>query len=220
MSDQYDSNEKEYGYFFHSQERSDSPGHPQLDVFLRSVPTEKHFDPVKMTINVAVGGKDIEFIKVHHPWSLLEHYRVCSGRVILQDRKGKKVEAFTFGGDLQIESKEEVTIGNLTSPAPILELTSTSSFPSLLAEETEIIFAERRAEWEPDHTTFNKKLIMADPFVLYCACLEYLEVKYEHSHIRDDGVIQHFAQFLHDEIEALQGLHKWPVKLPTVAELL
>lgn len=220
MSDQYDFNEKEYGYFFHSRGWSGSPGYSQLDVFLRSAPTEKHFDPIKMTINVAVEGEDIEFIKVHHPWSLLEHYRACSGRVILQDRKGKTVEAFTFGGNLQMESKEALTIGILTSPAPILELTSTSSIPSVLAEETEIIFAERRAEWEPDHMTFNKKLIMADPFFLYCACLEYLKVKYEQSHIMDDGVILHFAQFVHDEIEALQELHKWPVQLPTVAELL
>jgi hypothetical protein len=220
MSDQYNFNEKEYGYFFHPQERPDSPGHPQLDVFLRSVPTEKHFDPTKMTLNVALEHKDIEFIKVHHPWSLHEQYQACAGRIILQDRKGKIVEAFTFGGDLRIESKEEVTIGILTSPAPILELTSTSSIPSILAEETEIIFAERRAKWEPDHAAFIKKLIVADPLALYCASLEYLGVKYEHSHVRDDGAIQHFDQFVHDEIEALQELHKWPEQLLTVAELL
>ena len=220
MSDPYDFNEKEYGYFFHPRERSGSPGHPQLDVFLRSVPTEKHFDPIKITINVAVESKDIEFIQVHHPWSLLEHYQACSGRVILQDRKGKIVEAFTFGGELRIESKEDVTTGILTSPAPILELTSPSSIPSILAEETEIVFAERRATWEPDHATFNRKLIMADPLVLYCTCLEYLKIKHEHSHFRHDGVIQHFSQFVRHEIEALQELHKWPEQLPTVGELL
>jgi hypothetical protein len=220
MPDQYDFNEKEYGYFFHSREWSGSPGHPQLDVFLRSVPTEKHFDPIKMTCNVAVEGKDIEFIKVHHPWSLLEHYRACSGRVILQDRKGKIIEAFTFGGDLRIESKESLTIGILTSPAPILELTSTSSIPSILAEETEIIFAERRAEWEPDHTTFNKKLINADPLTLYCACLEALREKFEHSRLLDNDIIHHFAHFIQTEIKVLQKLDKWPERLPTVSKLL
>jgi hypothetical protein len=220
MSDPEDFNEEEYGYFYHSREWSSSPGHPRLDVFLRSAPTEKHFDPVKMTIKVAVGGKDIEFIKVQHPWSLLERYHAYPGRVILQDRKGKIVEAFTFGGELRIESEEALTVGMLTSPAPILELTSTSSIPSILAEETEIIFAERRAEWEPDHKTFIKKLIVADPFVLYCACLKYLKAKFDHSHIGDDGVIQYFVQFIHDEIEALQESHTWPAKLPTIAELL
>jgi hypothetical protein len=220
MSDQKDFNEKEYGYFFHSRERSSSPGHPQLDVFLRSVPTEKHFDPVNITINIATEEHDIEFIKVHHPWSLRENYRVCAGRVILRDRKGKKVEAFTFGGDLRIESEKALTTGILTSPAPLLELTSTSSIASILAEETEVLFAERHAEWEPDHRTFIEKLIMADPLVLYCACLEYLKVKYEHTHYRDDEVSQHFAQFIGDEIEALQELNKWPGKVPTIAELL
>jgi len=220
MSDQNDFNEKRYGYFFHTRERPDSPGHPQLDVFLRFVPTEKHFDPIKMTINVAVGGKDIEFIKVHHPWPLLEHYRACSGRVILEDRKGKVVEAFTFGGDLRIESKEELTIGMLTSPAPILELTSAASILSMLAEEIEIIFAERRAEWEPDHRTFNEKLITADPFVLYCACLENLRERYEQSHVKSDEEVQKFKQFVHNEIANLQELNQWPAQLPTVAKLL
>lgn len=220
MSDQYNFNEKEYGYFFHPQERPDSPGHPQLDVFLRSVPTYQHFDPMKMTLNVALEHKDIEFLKVHHPWSLREQYQACAGRVILQDRTGKKVEAFTFGGDLRIESEEELTIGVLASSAPILELISTSSIPSLLAEETEILVAERRAEWEHDHATFIKKLIRADPLTLYCACLEDLRVKIDYSQLRDGEDIQHFAHFIYREIEALQELHKWPSRLLTVAELL
>jgi hypothetical protein len=220
MSDPYDFNEKEYGYFFHSREWSGSPGYPRLDVFLRSIPTQKHFDPMKMTLNVASEHKDIEFLKVHHPWSWREQYRVCAGRVILQDRKGKKVEAFTFGGDLRIEPGEELTIGVLTSPAPILELISTSSIPSLLAEETEILFAERRAEWEPDHTTFIKKLIKVDPLTLYFVLLEILREKFEHSQFRGNEAIQHFDHFIHNEISVLQELHKWPEQLPTVAELL
>jgi hypothetical protein len=220
MSDQYDFNEKEYGYFFHPREWSDSPGHPRLDVFLRSTPTKEHFDPMKMTLNVTSEHKNIELLKVHHPWSLREQYQACAGRVILQDRRGKKVEAFTFGGDLQIESEEELTIGALTSPAPILELISTSSIPSLLAEETEILFAERRAEWEPDHSTFNKKLIKADPLSLYCACLDALREKFDRSQFRGNEAIQHFAHFIHNEITALQELHNWPSRLPTVTELL
>ena len=220
MSDQYNYNEKEYGYFFHPRERSDSPGYPQLDVFLRSVPTYKHFDPLKMTLNVALERRSIEFLKINHPWPLRKQYRACAGRVILQDRTGKKVEAFTFGGDLRIESEEELTMGVLMSPAPILELTSTYSFPSFLAEETEIFLAERRAEWEPDHTTFIKKLIKADPLTLYCVCLKALREKFGHSHFKDDEVIQHFAHLMNNEIAVLQELDKWPTQLPTVAELL
>lgn len=220
MFERKDFSEKAYGYLYYPQERSDSPGHPRLDVFLRSVPTQQHFDPMTMILDVALGHNSIDILKVHHPWSLLEHYRVCAGRVIVQDRKGKKVEAFSFGGDLKIESKEELTIGVLTSPAPILELTSTSSMPSILAEETEILFAEKRAEWEPDHATFNKKLMMADPFTLYCACLEYWKAKYEHAHLIEDRVFQRFTLFIQNEIEALQELHKWPAQLPTIDDLL
>ena len=220
MFDQTKSNEKEYGYFFHPRERSDSPGHPRLDVVLRSVPTKTHFDPIKMTLNVASGHENIEFIKLHHPWSMLEQYQACAGRVILQDRAGKKVEAFTFGGDLRIKSEDELMTGVLTSPAPILELISSSPISSLLAEETEIIFAERRAESKPDHTTFNKKLINADPLTLYCVCLEALREKFEHSRQRENEIIHHFAHFIQTEIKALHELKKWPARLPTVAELL
>jgi hypothetical protein len=220
MSGQYDFNEKEYGYFFHPRERSDSPGHPRLDVFLRSVPTKTHFDPMSMSIHVASEHKNIELLKVHHPWLLRDQYQVCAGRVILQDRNGKNVEAFTFGGNLRIESEEELVIGVLTSPAPILELISTSSMPSLLAEETEILFAERRAEWEPDHTGFDKRLIGVDPLALYCTCLQALRSKLEHSQFRNDEAIQHFVHCIHTEITALQESHKWLTRLPTVAELL
>jgi len=220
MSDQYKSNEKEYGYFFHPRERSDTPGYRQLDVFFHSVPTNKHFDPMNMTLNIAPEHNHIELIKIHHPWSLLEQYQVCAGRVILQDRKGKKTEAFTFGGNLRIKSEDELTIGVLTSPAPLLELVSTSSISSIFAEETEILFAERRAEWEPDHTTFNKKMIKADPLTLYCVCLEALREKFEHSRLRDSENIHHFAHFIQTEITVLQELNKWPARLPTVAKLL
>jgi hypothetical protein len=220
MSDQYKSNEKEYGYFFHPRKRSDAPGYRQLDVFFHAVPTNKHFDPMNMTLNVALEHEDIEPIKIHHPWSLLEQYQVCAGRVILQDRKGKKTEAFTFGGNLRIESEEELTTGVLTSPAPILELISTSSISSIFAEETEILFAERRAEWEPDHTTFNKKLIKADPLTLYYACLENLREKFEHSRQKDNEIIHHFAHFIQTEIMVLQELDEWPARLPTINKLL
>jgi len=212
--------ERDYGYYFHSREYSDSPGHPRLDVLLRSVPTGKHFDPEKLSLTAAPKHRGAELLRVQHPWSGQEQYRACAGRVILQDRKGKKVEAFTFGGDLRIESEEMLTACFLTSPAPILERIGTSSIPELLAEETEIIFAERRADWEPDQSTFKDRLTAADPFTLYCICLESLKEKFKRYPSRGDEFIRQFVHFLNTEIKTLHELDKWPVSIPTIDEIL
>ena len=220
ISDQDNSMESEYGYYFHSREYSTSPGHPRFDVLLRSVPTGKHFDPEKLSLAIASEHRCTGLLKVNHPWPGQEQYRACAGRVILQDRKGKKVEAFTFGGDLRIESEEMLTVCVLTSPAPILERTGPSSIPELLAEETEIIFAERRADREPDHSTFKDRLAAADPFTLYCTCLESLKEKFERYPPREDEFIQQFVHFLNTEIKTLHELDKWPVSLPTISDVL
>ncbi len=140
--------------------------------------------------------------------------------MILQDRKSKKVEAFTFGSNLRIESKKLITACLMTSPAPILERTGASSIPELLAEETEIIFAKRRADWEPDHNTFKDRLSAADPFTLYCICLESLKEKFERNPPRGDELIQQFVHFLNAEIKILHELDKWPPSLPTIADIL
>jgi len=220
IHDQGNHKERDYGYYFHSREYSNSPGHPKLDVLLRSAPTGKHFDPEKLSITVASEDRGTEFLRVHHPWPGQEQHRACAGRVILQDRKGKKVEAFTFGGDLRIESEDMLTACVLTSPAPLLERTGTSSIAELLAEETEIIFAERRADWEPDHSAFKDRLTAADPFILYCICLESLKEKFEQYPPREDEFIQQFVHFLNTEIKTLHELDKWPVSLPTIADVL
>jgi hypothetical protein len=212
--------ERYYGYYFHSREHPDSPGHPRLDVLLRFIPTRKHFDPEKLSISVASEHLGIELLRVHHPWPGHEKYQACAGHVILQDRKGKKVEAYTFGGDLCIEPEETLTACFLTSPAPILEINGISSIPILLAEETEIIFAERRADWEPDHSTFKDRLTAADPFILYCVCLEALKEKFERYPSRGDEFIQRFVQIINNEIKTLHELDKWPVSIPTIAEIL
>ena len=212
--------ERDYGFYFYSREYSESPGHPRLDVLLRSVPTGKHFDPEKLSIAVASEHRGAELLKINHPWPGQEQYRACAGRVILQDRKDKKVEAFTFGGELRIESEKTLTACFLTSPAPIIERIGTSSIPELLAEETEIIFAERRADWEPDQSTFKDRLRAADPFTLYCICLESLREKFERYPSKEDEFIQQFVLFLNTEIKTLHELDQWPVSLPTIADVL
>ncbi len=212
--------EREYGFHFHSQARSHSPGHPHVDVVLRSVPTGKHFDPKILTITAATGHGDTESLRVRHPWKEQEQIRICAGRVIMEDRKGKRAKAFTFGGDLQIKPEALLTTCLLTSPAPILELIGTASIPTLLAQQTEIIFAERRADWEPDQSTFERRLSAADPHTLYCVCLQTLKEKFMCYPSGGDESLQQFVQFLFGEIKTLQELDMWPGSLPAIDKIL
>ncbi len=212
--------EIELGYFYHPRERPNAPGHPRLDVLLRSVPSGKHFDPMRVRLSIVTKLGRIEFIKVRHPWPLLDHYRACAAGIILQDCKGNIVEAFTFGGDLRIETEDGLSTCVLTSPAPILELIETSSIPVILSEETEILLAERRAGWAHDPSIYDKRLSAADPLILYIACLEAIRKKFEHIPTEESELIREFGQFIHVEIKTLRELHEWPLYIPLIDELL
>jgi hypothetical protein len=228
MSDQKASDEGELGYTFHPHLYPHAPGHPQLDIVLRAAPTGLHFDPKRVRLAVASASNGIEFLTVRHPWQWERHYRACIGQVSLHDHKNKIVEAFTFGGDLQITPEENRTTCVLSSPAPIVEvlpepLTRGPSVHMMLVEEVEALIAQRRATWDREHTpaAFDKRLAAAEPLTLYLACLEALKEKYAHfPHKAEDELTHQFVAFLHAEIEVLDELGTWPAHLPPLDDLL
>ncbi len=170
----------ELGYFFHPTRVPKAIGHPQLDIVLRPAPTGRHFDPEKVHFEVACVNGGVESLTVHHPWRWpTHHYCVSAGRVIWRDRLDKTVEAFTFGGSLQIEPCESYTACVLTSPAPILRLVSDADIPTMLALEVEVLLAERRAAWVDDPASIEERVAAADPLVLYYSCLKALKGKFK-----------------------------------------
>jgi hypothetical protein len=184
------------------------------------VPSGKHFDPERVRLSVVTEPGNIEFIKVHHPWPLRTHYRSAAGRIILQDFKGRIVEAFTLGGDFRIHKENDLTTCVLTSPAPILELISISSIPEVLAEEIEILLAERRAAWDHDLSIYNKRLSAVDPLILYIACLEAIRDKIRHSPTGETSTKRELVQLIQVEIKTFHEPHEWPLYVPTIVELL
>jgi len=214
---------EDWGYEFYPRAYPHAPGHPRLDITIPKTPTGRHFDPVTVQLlvrarsHIKSGG--VETIRIHHPWPHESHFQACAGRIIIEDRYDKKVEAFTFGGNLNILIEERDTQCVFESPAPILELISTSSIATVLAEETEILLAERRAEWLPDIEAYEQRLTNVSPLDLYTTCLETLRQKHEHTqHLIEET--HQLIHFIHDEIHTLKEQNLWPDKVPTLAEVL
>jgi hypothetical protein len=122
--------------------------------------------------------------------------------VIIEDRIGKAVEAFTYGGSLEIDTNEERTLCTLVSPASILDLSaeddSLTRLPvtHLLAQETEILLAERRAAWAHNPEQYDRRLAGSDPASLYAACLQAILEKYRRFPTAGDDLTRRFLQAL------------------------
>jgi hypothetical protein len=228
VPDQETPDEGELGYTFHPQLYPQAPGHPQLDIVLRATPTGLHFDPKWVRLPVASANRGIELLTVRHPWQWKEHYRACEGHVSLHDHKNKVIEAFAFGGDLQIMSEEDRTTCILSSSAPIVEmlpepLTRGPSVHMMLVEEVEALIAQRRAAWDQEQApiAFDRRLAAVDPLRLYLACLGALNEKFAHfPHGAEDELTHQFIVFLHAESKALHEMGTWPLYVPPLAELL
>jgi hypothetical protein len=210
------------GYFFHPRRHPESPGHPQLDVVLRPEPTRRHFDPEWIALKVAVQRARVGHLTVHHPWRRLSHrFRTCAGRVVWGDRKGETIAAFTFGGELRIQSKETYTLCTLASPAPILSVSRRFSIPAMLALEVEVLLAERRAAWVHDLESYDKRLAAAEPSAIYRACLRALEEKFQDLTGQVEiEFLDRFTLFMCAERDRLGKVWGRSPDTPTLSELL
>ncbi|NTU63778.1 MAG: hypothetical protein HGB05_10350 [Chloroflexi bacterium] len=203
---------EQLGYCFHPPTVEHSLGYPQLDVVIRPTPTGEHFDPELLTCLIATAGGPTK-LHVTHAWTQETAYRVCAGEIDIEDVRHEHVKAFTFGGDLRIDSDAQRTVCQLTSPAPLLEhARQTLSLEEHLIEEVYILFAERRAVQDDD--VFDRRLAAADPLLLYRACLAALSAKFAHFPVTDN-VHRRFMQFLRAATQPLED-----EAVPTLADLL
>lgn len=209
----------ELGYSFFPREEPHDIGHSELKVIIRPMPTERHYDPETLTCTIAPHSGGTETLRVHHPWVLDTTYRLCAGHVTLEDRKGKRVVAFTFGGELHIDSTERRTICRLISPTPILEHSQQrDSLELLLGEEAEILFAERRAAWLHNENEFDRRLANADPQQLYYACLAALRDKIDQWPEWEEPIHQEFKHFLHTALAPRSA--DAAIEIPALTDLL
>jgi hypothetical protein len=122
---------------------------------------------------------------------------------------------------LHIDTEPDETAIRLQSSAPILRLDNrVTRAPTLLANEVEILLAERCADWLPDQVEFNRRRVHISPELLYAACLRELVAKFEDCLHEDMPHLLDFLVFLQAEIEALKDQKRWPVDLPALCDLL
>lgn len=206
------------GYLYHYP----SVDHPtdkfRLDVFVSAIPTEKHFDVLHAIFTVESEYGGLERLKVTHPWEFKSPYRVCPGKVILEDRKDKKDEAFCFGGQLTVHVKQSQTECVLVSPAPIIEVNSTRPMQVLFVMELEMLLAEYRAGYSGEND-FEKDLCAADPFDLYTACLRELILAYTHKAQKDNTYLE-FLNYLHKDEYRLRKAGLLNKTIPALKEIL
>ena len=207
----------EIGYLFHFP-KLDKNKHPfQLDVFISSTPTKKHFDVYRLRLIAKNPHAKLENYSIVHPWHYSKEAEVCAGVVIMEDRNGAREEAFTFGGSLSIEVKELQTNCFLTSPAPILEISHAAPMDKLFIDEVELLLAEYRVNFTAPFA-FEEKLFEIDPFDLYIACLFRIVDKFEQFPKRDEMYERLLVQ-LHAQLHRLDAVGLIKNVHPTMEEL-
>lgn len=191
----------------------------ELTIVLAPEPTGEHFDPEEISLPVAVEDIGVDRISLF-PHSLHHRtYRVAAGRVILRDRREKRVTFFTFGGTMHVLPQPKVLICHLDSPVPIIELTPDEDDTHvLLAIESEALMARRRAAHVGDEEAFGHRLATADPLTLYLAILRRLTVHFDH--LAQSEMDEQFAQYLHTESARQHKREDLPATVPPINEIL
>lgn len=210
----------DFGYYLYPPLHPGDPGHRQLDIILRQNPTQRHFDPEQITLNIAspIGG--VEKLIIELPFSGNDHYQVVAGRIIMKDRLGKTTEIFSFGGRLTLTIEQDYTICMLRSAAPILDLLYQDSPAATLAQEVEILLAQRRAAWSNDLGLYEQHLAVVDPLVLYHACLDALREKLKHFPLNETLQLQKFIHLLKVESKSVHQEHHLQGETASLSELL
>ena len=211
--------ENKFGYWFYPPDSHHAPGGNRLDIIIKEIPTDQHFDP--KFINLPIKSKGgIEALKFHHPWIFGKKYQVCTGLVEMIDRKGIKEEAFTFGGNLTIDSKDNFTLFILESPAPIIDINAADQVKITFVEEVEILLAERRAALLTNKNAYESHLVDINPLNLYVTCVHTLIGKYEQMNHKENPENIGFLNFLHAEIRRLKDEKLAPSFIPSLEDIL
>ena len=209
------------GYWFDPPDHPGALGHPRLTVILSEQPSRDHFDPERIELSATDAGS-VERVAIAHPWYGPPHLRMVAGDINVIDRRGKSIDAFTFGGELDIEGRETSTLASMTSSAPILDHQHVGGLDveGVLAEEFAILLAKRRAQGGEDLAGYVLRLTRLDPHILYAACLEALEHKLTPLARTGGETYVRCLQTVKREIGRLKENGMWPSPDPSLERLL
>jgi hypothetical protein len=210
----------EFGYWFSPPKSKGVPGGNRLEIVLPESPIGEFITPKSVHVSVKSRQGFPEKLKIIHPWSFGRTYQLLPGVIEIIPTDGEKVEAFTLGGDLEIETQDTMTTCILTSPAPILEIPSNEAVEDLFIEELQITLAERKAALLNEANDYDARIINAPPMQLYAAMLNALIDKFDHSYHKEDPQLLELIHFLHAEKRRLQDEDLLPLFVPSLEELL
>lgn len=205
------------GYVYHYPDINQAENKFRLDMYVSSIPTEKHFDILRVRLSVKSKQGTEKLIKILHPWEFGTAFEVCAGVVVMEDRKGNKEEAFTFGGKLTIIEEEMQTKCILESSAPILEISGATSTHRLFIDELKIILAKQQAAY-PDHEEYERLLCNADPFDLYLACLDRMTKEIKDFSPKTEKHFQ-LLRYLHSQEHRMQAANMKKTPTPSFEEI-
>lgn len=193
-------------------------GFSGLLVAIRPQPTEAHYDPESVTLRLRDDNGTAQWVTLHQRPPFTRPVRVCPGHIMLNDRREKKVEFFTFGGEIRPVLGATVTAYAISSPVPILGITppSLTSAAEKLALKAETDLARADACWERDHHGFLRRLGEVDPVVLYAAILQDIANQNAVSPARSRTL----SQAARREMAWLEETERRPPAVPSLSELL
>ena len=110
------------GYFFDPPEYEHAPGAPRLEVYLAEVSLPDQIIPRSLRLTIK-DEDDLENLTLEHPWTQGREYSVALGCILLHGPEQIQIEAFTFGGELRVETQAAYTNCMLT----IIEITSATN---------------------------------------------------------------------------------------------
>jgi hypothetical protein len=211
----------ELGYLFHGKQHPSGLGFLQLTANIYAEPTRQHFDPEQVTVPVITRQGEIDQTTIIHPWYRRRELRLSAGRIILRDRVNKTVQAFSFGGVMEIVVKDARTSCYLRSPAPIFELTELDGLSVMFISKVESLLAKERVTWDCNDMGFEHRLSGTDPETLFVAALAAVvrqidQLPYE---VRN-GQYQRNTLALRKAIQNMQADGTWPSPPPSLDNLL
>jgi hypothetical protein len=193
----------ELGYVFTPLPYPGHPGYNSLTVNIHENPTLHHFDPEQVRVQVWGDKKGLSTLVIGWSWLEAERVEYIPGIIRLNDRIGRDIQAFSFGGSVKITPAKNWNEVVFNSPVPIFVKSEINALGTFIAIEFEILLAERRAAWINNPEQFEDRLRSVDPGRLYIYCLHELLNRYHCIH-QDQSQIENFCHFLRTEIHRLK----------------
>lgn len=172
-----DSQSDHLGYELYPPRRRSEPGYSRVDVWLSDRVSGKHFDPRQLRLPVVDEIGYVNWMMIDHPYTGASRLRLCAGPIDLIGYAEKRLEIFSFGGELAIERYDESTLVVLKSESPFLVRFNVDAAPILLIEEAELLLALRRGVWDEHPGEFDRRLSIAEPLELYHAILQNIRIR-------------------------------------------